>query len=140
MHVLTPTVLKLLQKNLDSATADQSVDLSTSLAQLAQTERYLAFEVDGSRHNISYKYGLLLAQLAISLGGIDRDLVLTELVAEYLTKADRHLPASQQPTAALNASITFDAWETPHIRLHVVTICTHAALAATLFRKTVVGF
>ncbi len=81
MHVLTPTVLKLLQKNLDSATADQSVDLSSSLAQLAQTERYLAFEVDGSRHNISYKYGLLLAQLAISLGGIDRDLVLTELVS-----------------------------------------------------------
>ena len=80
MHVLTPAVLELLRGNL-AATDDQPVDLSQSLAQLAQSERYLAFEVAGSRHNISYKYGLLLAQLAISLGGVDRDLVLTELVA-----------------------------------------------------------
>jgi UTP--glucose-1-phosphate uridylyltransferase len=43
-------------------------------------ERYLALEVDGSRYNISYKYGLLLAQLAFSLNGVDRDLILTELV------------------------------------------------------------
>ncbi len=80
MHVLTPTVLDLLRKSLSEADANQSIDLSASLARLAQSERYLAFEVDGSRYNISYKYGLLLAQLAISLGGVDRDLVLSELV------------------------------------------------------------
>jgi UTP--glucose-1-phosphate uridylyltransferase len=43
-------------------------------------ERYLAFAVAGTRYNISEKYGLLLAQLAFSLSGQDRDLILTELV------------------------------------------------------------
>jgi len=81
MHVLTPTILQLLQQQLDQATSGESLDLSSSLAQLAQREQYLAFVVDGTRHNISYKYGLLLAQLAISLGGDDRDLILTELVS-----------------------------------------------------------
>jgi len=80
MHVLTPTILTLLQKTLDAAPAGQSIDLSGSLNQLAQTERYLALEINGSRYNISYKYGLLLAQLAFSLSGDDRDLILTELV------------------------------------------------------------
>ena len=80
MHVLTPSLLKILRGKIDQAEDGQTIDLSSSLAQLAQTEQYLAFEVQGSRHNISYKYGLLFAQLAISLGGNDRDQVLTELV------------------------------------------------------------
>ncbi|GAB5440001.1 MAG: sugar phosphate nucleotidyltransferase [Fuerstiella sp.] len=81
MHVLTPAILTLLQQHLDRSDG-QSIDLTTSLDRLAQTERYLAFEVDGERYNISYKYGLLMAQLAISLSGIDRDLILTELVRQ----------------------------------------------------------
>jgi len=80
MHVLTPTVLTLLQQSLDAATTGQNIDLSSSLNQLTRTERYLALEIEGSRYNISYKYGLLLAQLAFSLSGDDRDLILTELV------------------------------------------------------------
>lgn len=80
MHVLTPTVLTLLKQSLDAASDGRSIDLSSSLNQLAQTERYLALEIDGSRYNISYKYGLLLAQLAFSLSGVDRDLILTELL------------------------------------------------------------
>ena len=80
MHVLTPTVLALLEKSLAAAPAGQFIDLSSSLNKLAQSERYLALEIDGSRYNISYKYGLLLAQLAFSLSGDDRDLILTELV------------------------------------------------------------
>ena len=80
MHVLTPTLLDLLQQQLNAAAAETTVDLSSSLALLAKSEKYLAFEVNGTRHNISYRYGLLFAQLAISLGGSDRDLILTELV------------------------------------------------------------
>lgn len=80
MHVLTPTVFAILAQNLKQADAGKSIDLSAALADLAQRERYLAYEVNGSRYNISYRYGLLLAQLAISLGGRDRDLILTELV------------------------------------------------------------
>lgn len=80
MHVLTPAVMHLLRQNLEQADAEQAVDLTSSLNQLAQSEQYLAFEVDGTRHDISYKYGLTLAQLAITLRGDDRDLMLTELV------------------------------------------------------------
>ena len=80
MHVLTPTILDLLREHLGEAADDSSIDLSTSLNRLAQTERYLAFEVEGSRFDTGYKYGLTLAQLAISLGGVDRDQILTELV------------------------------------------------------------
>ncbi|MCA9049984.1 MAG: hypothetical protein KDA89_14710 [Planctomycetaceae bacterium] len=79
MHVLTPTILRLLQEHLESA-SDGTIDLSASLDRLARTERYLAFEVNGTRHNTGYRYGLLFAQLAISLGGDDRDVILTELV------------------------------------------------------------
>lgn len=80
MHVLTPSVLRLLSSARDAATDGQSIDLSSSLNQLARTERYLAFEVNGSRFNIGYKYGLMMAQLGISLNGTDRDVILTELV------------------------------------------------------------
>lgn len=80
MHVLTPTVLNLLKQALNAAPAGQNIDLSGSLNRLAQVERFLAIEIDGTRYDISYKYGLLLAQLAFSLSGDDRDLILTELV------------------------------------------------------------
>jgi len=86
MHVLTPAVFTLLQKLLEAAPADQTIDLSTSLNQLAQRERYLALEIDGSRYNISFKYGLLLAQLAFALSGVDRDLILTEMVNLLATR------------------------------------------------------
>lgn len=90
MHVLTPSILTLLQENLDASKDGSSIDLSTALAQLAQREQYLAFEVDGARHNISYKYGLLFAQLAISLGGVDRDQILTEMVGLLSAKHGQH--------------------------------------------------
>lgn len=82
MHVLTPGILELLEESLGAAEDGTPIDLSSSLARLAQSEHYLAFEVDGQRFNTSYRYGLLLAQLAITLGGVDRDLLLTELVSQ----------------------------------------------------------
>lgn len=80
MHVLTPTIFRLLSSALETAPAGANIDLSSSLNQLAQSERYLAVKIDGARYDISFKYGLLLAQLAFSLSGDDRDYVLTELV------------------------------------------------------------
>ncbi|MCA9062468.1 MAG: hypothetical protein KDA96_05400, partial [Planctomycetaceae bacterium] len=81
MHVLTPSIFRLLRSSLERAAPGETIDLSSSLNQLAQVERYLALEINGSRYNISYKYGLLMAQLAISLSGRDRDQILTELVS-----------------------------------------------------------
>jgi UTP--glucose-1-phosphate uridylyltransferase len=54
--------------------------LAEALNELATRERFLACEIAGSRYNIGMKYGLLTAQLAFSLSGVDRDKVLTELV------------------------------------------------------------
>ena len=70
----------MCSSDLQAAPAGTGIDLSSALSQLAATERYLAFAVEGTRYNISEKYGLLLAQLAFSLSGQDRDLILTELV------------------------------------------------------------
>jgi UTP--glucose-1-phosphate uridylyltransferase len=79
MHVLSPLVMSLLGEALDSASG-KGIPLAAALAHLAQRERYLAFEIDGTRYNIGVKYGLLIAQLAIALSGDDRDLVLTEML------------------------------------------------------------
>jgi UTP--glucose-1-phosphate uridylyltransferase len=79
MHVLTPTVMSLLDDLLASVT-HKSVPLAAALAALAERERYLALEIDGARQNLGVKYGLLMAQLAIALSGDDRDQVLTELL------------------------------------------------------------
>jgi UTP--glucose-1-phosphate uridylyltransferase len=78
MHVLTPGVMDLLGEQLKDASP--SMHLSTALAKLAQRERYLACELFGRRYDIGVKYGLLTAQLALALGGQDRDEVLGGLV------------------------------------------------------------
>ncbi len=80
MHVLTPHIFDLLDESVKSLGKGESANLSDSLNQLAQSQRYLAALLDGVRYNIGEKYGLLLAQLAIALSGEDRDNVLTELV------------------------------------------------------------
>ena len=87
MHVLTPAVLELLHQQLDSS--DQSTsDLSSALSEVASRERYLALQVDGVRHNIGVKYGLLYAQLALGLSGRDRDEILTGLVELLATRRE----------------------------------------------------
>ncbi|MFM7100874.1 MAG: sugar phosphate nucleotidyltransferase [Verrucomicrobiota bacterium] len=79
MHVLTPAVMELLRELL-AAGDTPGVHLSTALGRLAARERYLALEVRGRRHDIGAKYGLLTAQLGLSLAGEDRDEVLAGLV------------------------------------------------------------
>lgn len=78
MHVLTPLVMEILEELLTEP--GTRVTLSDALSRLAQRQRYLAYELKGTRYNIGAKYGLLIAQLALSLSGRDRDQILTELV------------------------------------------------------------
>lgn len=85
MHVLSPAVISLLGDVLDGSS--RSLPLAAALGSLAERERYLAFEIAGTRHNIGVKYGLLIAQLAIALSGDDRDLVLTEMLQLLAEKA-----------------------------------------------------
>ena len=79
MHVLTPTVMELLEEEVTRA-GDRGIHLTTALAKLAKRERYLACELQGRRYDIGVKYGLLAAQLALALDGEDRDEVLSGLV------------------------------------------------------------
>ena len=77
MHVLTPTVMDILQVQL---AAGDRVWLATALAELAGQEQYLALEKNDWRYDVGARYGLLIAQLALALSGRDRDQVLTRLL------------------------------------------------------------
>jgi UTP--glucose-1-phosphate uridylyltransferase len=79
MHVLTPAVMELLGREV-ARSDNRPVQLTAALAALARRERYLASEIHGHRYDIGVKYGLLTAQLALSLAGQDRDEVLGMLV------------------------------------------------------------
>jgi UTP--glucose-1-phosphate uridylyltransferase len=79
MHVLTPAVMDLLEEQ-NALVKGGNLNFSLAMAKLAQRERYLACELQGSRYDIGVKYGLLTAQLALALSGQDRDEVLGGLV------------------------------------------------------------
>lgn len=79
LHVLGAEIFSLLDEQHAAAT-DRPLGLSPALHALAARQRYLAFSVAGRRYDIGAPYGLLLAQLALSLSGKERDRVLTQLV------------------------------------------------------------
>jgi UTP--glucose-1-phosphate uridylyltransferase len=79
MHVLGPEIFALLEEQQRNV-PDRPLGLSPALHTLAGRRRYLAFTVAGRRFDIGAPYGLLFAQLALSLSGRDRDRVLTQLV------------------------------------------------------------
>ena len=86
LHVLTPAIMEILNRHLAAPLDAGNIDLSRALAELVRCERYLAHELEGSRHDIGQRYGLLNAQLALALSGKDRDEVLTQIV-ELLAQA-----------------------------------------------------
>ena len=73
-------VMELLAEEVARAGNRGNVQLTTALARLADSERYLAYEMRGRRFDIGARYGLLIAQLALALEGEDRDEVLSSLV------------------------------------------------------------
>lgn len=92
MHVLTPVVMDLLATHVRSAGDSGGVSLSDALDELVRRERYLAFETVGWRYDVGVRYGLLVAQLALALGGRDRDEVLSKLL-ELLVQRELSTPA-----------------------------------------------
>lgn len=80
MHVLTPLVMEILGQKLAAAGGNGKIALSHALAELARREQYLALEKDDWRYDVGSKYGLLNAQLAFGLSGVDRDEVITMLM------------------------------------------------------------
>ncbi|MDY3552136.1 sugar phosphate nucleotidyltransferase [Gemmata sp. JC717] len=79
IHVLTPAVMDLLAERAAQAGAGP-LALSPALAELARRERYLALEVAGQRYDTGLKYGLLTAQLALALDGVDRERILAQII------------------------------------------------------------
>ena len=80
IHVLTASVMDSLDDAVRRAGGSGGVQLSAALARAAASERYLAAELQGRRYDIGVKYGLLTAQLALSLNSPDRDEVLAQLI------------------------------------------------------------
>ena len=87
LHVLGPEIFALLEAQ-HAAAPDRPLGLSPALHALAARQRYLALSIAGRRYDIGAPYGLLLAQLALSLSGRDRDRVLTQLIELLAVRAD----------------------------------------------------
>jgi UTP--glucose-1-phosphate uridylyltransferase len=84
MHVFPPAVMELLAREVREA---QRASLSRVLDQLARQEQYVAFEETARRYDLGDRYGLLTAQLALALSGVDREEVLAQLVELLATRA-----------------------------------------------------
>jgi UTP--glucose-1-phosphate uridylyltransferase len=89
MHVLTPSVLKIIERLLASS---QRATLSDALAELAKHEPYLALQVNAERYDLGATYGLLTSQLALALTGRDRNEVLSMMVGLL---ASEHIRAKE---------------------------------------------
>jgi UTP--glucose-1-phosphate uridylyltransferase len=87
MHVLDREIYELLEEQRREA-PDRLLGLSPALHALASRRRYLAFSIAGRRFDIGAPYGLLFAQLALSLSGRDRDRVLTQQVELLAVRSD----------------------------------------------------
>jgi UTP--glucose-1-phosphate uridylyltransferase len=79
LHVLDQQIFELLETAQTNA-PDQPLGLSSALHQLSGQRRYLALNIAGRRYDIGAHYGLLHAQLALSLGGTDRDQVMSQII------------------------------------------------------------
>jgi UTP--glucose-1-phosphate uridylyltransferase len=85
MHVLTPMVFELLDQLVrDDVREGSGIQLTTALNALAQREKYLALETQGSRYNLGVKLGVVEAQIALSLAGVDRQLMLATLLESII--------------------------------------------------------
>lgn len=86
IHVLTPTVMEILDHELNNKTDVNLTTISNALNELARKEKYLALEMSDYRYNVGVKYGLLNAQLALALSGNDREEVISMLMEMLLLR------------------------------------------------------
>lgn len=85
MHVFTPVVMDMLAREVREAPSN--VSLSRVLHQLAKQEQYVALEESARRYDVGDRYGLLTAQLALALSGVDREEVLGRLLELLAVRA-----------------------------------------------------
>ena len=81
MHVLTPAVFELLDGLVTGDVRESGqIQLTSALSALGHREKYLALETKGGRHNIGVKFGVVDAQIALALAGVDRERMLAGLL------------------------------------------------------------
>jgi UTP--glucose-1-phosphate uridylyltransferase len=81
-HALTPAVFGLLHAQRKALVPGENLGLTNALSALCSRERYLALEVEGHRVDIEGPFGLLRAQLALSLYGPRREEALRAILEE----------------------------------------------------------
>jgi UTP--glucose-1-phosphate uridylyltransferase len=77
MHVFKPVIFDMLHQ---AQAGNSFLPLTPTLQVMAETERYLASEMRGTRYDTSKKYGLLQAQIALGLSGCNRGEILATMV------------------------------------------------------------
>jgi UTP--glucose-1-phosphate uridylyltransferase len=91
MHVLTPAVFELLDELVHRDVREGGqIQLTTALNALARREKYLALETQGARHNIGMKFGVVDAQIALALAGVDRERMLAVLLESIVRIEQNH--------------------------------------------------
>jgi UTP--glucose-1-phosphate uridylyltransferase len=80
MHVLTPSVIEILENQIYKLKVGKKINFSAALNELAKKEQYYALEMNDWRFDVGVKYGIMTAQLALALNGKDRELVLSKLL------------------------------------------------------------
>ena len=83
MHVLPAKAINHLEELVAKRSFSEKIDLTETLNYLSESGDYLALRIDGQRFNLGERYGLLRAQLALSLAGPHRDEVMS-LIVELL--------------------------------------------------------
>ena len=86
IHVLTPSVMEILDRQLHDSPDGRLPTISDALDQLSRKEKYFGLEMNDQRYNIGVKYGLFNAQLALALKGRDRDDVISMLMEMLLLR------------------------------------------------------
>jgi UTP--glucose-1-phosphate uridylyltransferase len=90
MHVLTPIVFDLLDDLVRENLRELGqIQLTTALNAMAQKERYLALETRGCRFNLGVRFGVVEAQIALALGGVDREQILA-LLLESIVRTEQN--------------------------------------------------
>jgi len=85
MHVLTPRVFEILDDHVHRDVRESGqIQLTPALNELARSEKYLALETRGARHNLGVKFGGVETQIALALAGVDRDVMLFKLLESIL--------------------------------------------------------
>jgi UTP--glucose-1-phosphate uridylyltransferase len=89
--VLTDSVFDLLDDLVKRNVREGGqIQLTSALNALARREKYLALETKGARHNLGVKFGVVDAQIALALAGVDRERMLAGLLESIVRIEQQH--------------------------------------------------